>query len=54
MSIIRQSETGTDNLAVAVNIAESAGVCCEMCGLYDIRFVSGGKYICLTCGLLPS
>ena len=54
MSTIRQSEAGTDNTAVAVDMAESSGVCCEMCGLYNTRFVSGGKYICLSCGFLPS
>ena len=27
---------------------------CEICGSKKIRFVSGGKYICLDCGYLPS
>lgn len=54
MSTIQQSEAGTVNAALAVDMAESSGVRCEMCGLYDTRFVSGGKYICLSCGFLPS
>lgn len=52
MSTVRQLEAGTDN--TAVDMAESSGVRCEMCGMYDTRFVSGGKYICLSCGFLPS
>lgn len=27
---------------------------CEICHSEDVRFVSGGKYRCLTCGYLPS
>ncbi len=27
---------------------------CEICGSKKIRFVSGGKYVCMDCGYLPS